>query len=425
MGKGSSSRKKENGHFLAFAVAATAVLAGCGSSSNSSSSGSTTTQATPAGKAASSTPYVMHAILSETGAGSFLGAPQAAALKGLAVLFNKQGGIDGHPLQFDIQDDQSTPSTAVSYATSLVSSHVPFILGPTLPPAAAAVDALATSNGPLIYQLAPSPSPKPGSMVFAAGTPVSLDAQSYLTFLKSKGITKIAAITSTDATGANALTILKAALTEPQFSSLHLVAQETFDPTAISVTTQLSVIKAANPQALVIWTVGTPLGVVLQGMSSQGMDNIPTITSNGNATYSELTHFASILPKTFYFPEESLDLPPANIANAAVRAKVQTFDTVIEAAGGRPGDAFGLSWDPAEFLIGAIKKLGVSATAPQILNYMENLHNVTGTFGVYNFSTSNHSGLSVADMFMTVWNGSSFTPASGPGGTPLASASAG
>ncbi len=257
-------------------------------------------------------------------------------------------------------------------------------------------------------------------MVFSAGISTTFDAQSYLTFLKSKGITKIAAITSTDGSGVDGFNQLKTTLAEPQFSSFQLLTHQTFDPTAVSVTSQMSVIKAANPQALIIWTTGTPLGVVLQAMSSLGMENIPTVTTDGNAAYSELTHFGSILPKTLYFPTGALYRPPSDITNAAVKAKVQTFDTGVQAAGGHPGDAWGLSWDPAQLLIGAIEKLGVNATAPQILSYMENLKGVAGVFGIYNTSNSDHRGLSTQDVYMTVWNGNSFTPVSGPGGSPLA-----
>lgn len=423
-------RKWGKGRIAVLGVASAAVLAACGSSSSSTGTSAATTTSSAGGAssgAASGTPYVMHAILCETGSASFLGSSETKSLQGLAALVNKQGGIDGHPLQIDIQDNQSTPATAVSYAASLISSNVPLILAGSVVAADAPVDALATASGPFVYDLSPGTHPKAGSMVFSAAISTSSVTQAYLTFLKSKGITKIAAITSTDGSGADGFNQLKTALAEPQFSSFQLLTHQTFDPTAISVTSQMSVIKAANPQAVIIWTTGTPFGVVLQAMSSLGMQNVPTVTTDGNAVYSELTHLSSsILPKTLYFPTGALYLPPSDITNAAVKAKVQQLDTVVQAAGGHSsGDAWGASWDPAQLLIGAIQKLGVDATAPQILNYMENLHNVAGVFGLYNTSTNDHRGLSTQDVYMTVWNGSLYTPVSGPGGAPLAAGSAG
>ncbi len=396
-------------------MAGAMVLAACGSSSVSSSA--VTTAA--AGTAKPLSPYVIHAIVSKTGAGSVLGSREAQALQILAAQVNADGGIDGHPIEMSIQDNQTTPATAVSLATPLISSGVPFILNGSIAAPDQAVDALAGQSGPFIYDLSPIENPSPGSMIFAAGPSTKFDAEAYLTFLKSKGLTKIAEITSTDGTGVDGYQQLVAALKLPQFSSMRLVAHQTFDPTSVNVTTQLSVIKAANPQALVIWTTGTPLGTVLNGMSSLGMENTPTVTDNGNASHALLTHFASVLPKALYFPTPPLYLPPADIANSSVKAQVVAFDSAVTAAGGHPGNPWGLAWDPANLLIGAVKKLGVTATAKQIQNYMEHLSNVPGVYGLYNTSSSHHHGLAVSDIFMTIWNGSSFVQASGAGGTPI------
>ena len=207
-------------------------------------------------------------------------------------------------------------------------------------------------------------------MVFAAGTPLILDAEAYLTFLKSKAYDNVSIITSTDATGVLGYRALIEALKLPQFSSMHLVAHQTFSPSAVSANTQLSIIKAANPQALIIWTTGSPLGTVLNGMSELGMDGIPTVTDNGNASQAELKNFQSVLPKHTYFPTPPFYLPPAEISNSEVKAKVTSFDSAITSIGGHPGNPYALAWDPAQLVIKALQKLGVGATAGQIQNYM-------------------------------------------------------
>lgn len=419
MDAASSRRKWGKGRVAVLGVVAATVLAACGSSSSSSSASSAPTTSSASG-GASATPYVIHALVSQTGSAAFLGSREAKALQALASQVNASGGIKGHPLQIDIQDNQSSPQTSVQYATKLVSANVPFLLNGSVVAVDKAVDALAGSSGPFVYDLSPGTHPAPGSMVFSAGISTKFDAESYLTYLKAKGLTNIAAITSTDGSGVDGFKQLQTALAEPKFSSFHLLTHQTFDPTAVSVTTQMSVIKAQKPQALIVWTTGTPLGLVLNAMSSLGMENLPTVTTDGNAAYAELTHFASILPKTLYFPTAALYLPPANITNPAVKAKVEAFDKAVQAAGGHPGDAWGLSWDPAQLLIGAVEKLGLNATATQIQKYMENLQNVAGIYGVYNTSNSNHRGLNTSDVYMTVWNGSSFTQVSGSGGSPMA-----
>lgn len=391
------------------------LFAACGSSApvNSSSAAPSTSSSS------SKSPYVVNAILSLTGPGSFLGTREDKALHALASEMNKTGGIDGHPIEIKAQDNRSNASTAVSLATPLVSSGVSVIFNGSLTAPDKAVDALASSNGPFIYDLSPIENPPSGSMIFAAGTPLSLDAEAYLTFLKSKGYDRIAIITSTDASGVGGYKQLVSSLKSPQFSSIHLVANQSFDPSAVSATTQLSVIKAAKPQALIIWTTGSPLGTVLNGMSALGMEDIPTITDNGNTSYAELHHFASVLPKDFYFPTPLFYLPASKIPNSQVRSKVETFDKAISAIGGHPGNPYAYGWDPATLVFDALKKLGIHATAKQILQYMQNLHNVPGVFGLYNTSTEHHHGLNVSDIVMTNWTGHSFAQASGPGGTAL------
>ncbi|TAN30747.1 MAG: hypothetical protein EPN30_00800, partial [Actinomycetota bacterium] len=254
-----SGRFKRTSLAVSLGVLAATALAACGSSnagSASSSAGSTTT----AGKAASGTPIVIHAILSETGGGAFLGSRQAKALKILESQVNASGGIDGHPVQMDILDNQTSPATAVSLATNLISQGAQFILNGSIGAVDKAVDALATPNGPFIYDLSPVEHPPAGSMIFSAGFSLSLEIQSDLNYFKSKGYTKIAALTSTDASGVAGFTTLQQVLAQPQFSSLQLINHQTFDDSSVSITTQLSVIKAAKPQALITWATGTPLG---------------------------------------------------------------------------------------------------------------------------------------------------------------------
>ncbi len=406
---------------LLFGLISAAVLAACGSSSSSASATSSASTAANSNGAASGTPYVIHAVLSETGVASELGGPEARTLKALAAYENTKGGIDGHPVQFEIQDNQSTPATAVSLATSLIASHINVLMDGSYGATDIPVDALAGSNGPFISDLAPTVRPKAGSMVFRTGTPMQEDFQVILNYLKAKGLTRIAAITSSDSDGTLGWTDLKGTLAQPQFSSFKVTSHQVFDPTAVSVTTQLSVIKDSNPQAILVWTVGSPFGTVLQGLSSLGMGSVPIFTSNGNADYGLLGHLSSLVPKSLYFIGEELYMPPSEITNTAVRQQVQTFDTVIQAAGGKPEAGYGLAWSAGSLVIGAIKKLGVQATAPQILQYMQSLKNSPGIYGLLNFSQQNHDGISTQFMHIFHFTGTSFQPVSHGGGAPLAS----
>lgn len=105
---------------------------------------------------------MFHAAVGETGGASALGSREAKALKALAASVNAPGGIDGHPIQVDVVDNQSNPATAVQLASPWVSQGVPFILNGSIVGTDKAVDALATSNGPFIYELSSPAQLSPG-----------------------------------------------------------------------------------------------------------------------------------------------------------------------------------------------------------------------------------------------------------------------
>ncbi len=388
------------------------LAAACGSSGTSAaaSSSSSTTQGSLA-------PYVFHADLSETGQGSFLGSREAKALTGLVAYLNSNGGIKGHKVQLQIEDNQSSPSTSVSIATQWVSQGVPFILNGSIAAAARAVDALATSNGPVIWDLTPvNPAPA-NSFIFSSGISYKLDLEAVLNMVKAKGLTKVAFLNSTDVSGASGWPVMQSLLSQSTYSGIQVVSHQTYDPTAVNVTTQMSVIKAANPQALIIWTTGTPFGTALQAQKQLGLGNLPTFTSGGNAVAGEMQHLSSILPKNLYFQSGPLYLTPSSLPSN-LSSPVSTFQSIISKAGGHPNDGWGLAYGPAQILIAALDHLGVSATASQIKGFIEQQSNFPSIYGVYRMSNTDHNGITLQSVYMTTWNGTQFVQASGPGGMP-------
>src|ERR1700761_147290 len=178
--------------WLAPCIAATSVatLAACASSGGSSggsvSSGGST--------------YTIHAIISETGSAAFLGVEEKAALQALAKHVNATGGIDGKKIAFANSDNQSTAAPSVSLAPPLLSQS-PVLLVGSVTTTDKPVDQLATSGGPVIYDLSPGDHPKLGGYVYSTSTSTVNQTKAFINFVKSKGWTRVAAITSTDSSG--------------------------------------------------------------------------------------------------------------------------------------------------------------------------------------------------------------------------------
>src|ERR1700680_1605546 len=78
-----------------------------------------------AGEACAADPYRINVIVPLTGGASFLGKGEQQALQLLQVVTNKDGGLDGQPLEFVFHDDQSTPQTTVQIANGLLAANTP------------------------------------------------------------------------------------------------------------------------------------------------------------------------------------------------------------------------------------------------------------------------------------------------------------
>jgi branched-chain amino acid transport system substrate-binding protein len=403
---------------LSVAAVSVAALAACGSSGGSSggSGGS--------GSGGSGSGYTIHAIVSATGSASFLGGEEKAALLALAKHVNATGGISGHPLTFDISDNQSSAATSVSLASPLV-SQAPLLIVGSLTTTDRPVDDLATSSGPVVYDLSPGDHPKPGSSVYSSSNSTTNQIGAFVNFAKTKGWTRIAAITSTDTSGQDGWTNIAKAVAASN-GAVSIINHQTFGPTDVSVTTQLSKIKASNPQALFIWTTGTPLSTVLKGMQQLSLDSVPTMTTNGNASDKEMQSLANVLPAQLYFPGAPFMIGTQHLTGQA-KSQVQAFDTAMKAAGQPvPDEGNALAWDPGLILVDALKKLGTGASATQIQHYISSLTGFAGINGTYNFtdtSIPDNRGLTIQSVYITQWNkaAGNWAEASGPAGQAVTS----
>lgn len=399
--------------WAALTAVSLAGLSACGSSTTPSAKSST-------GSAKGSS-YTIHAILSITGSASFLGVEQKASLMALQQEVNSTGGIDGHPLNFVISDNQSSASTSVSLASPLV-GQVPVLIVGSVTTVDRPVDDLVTSGGPVVYDLSPGDHPARGSFVYSSSDSTTNQTQAFVNFAQTKGWSHIGAITSTDASGQDGWTNIQKAVSASN-GAVNITDHETFAPTDVSVTTQLSKIKASNPQALIIWTTGTPLSTVLKGMQQQGMGNLPTMTTNGNESLKEMQSLANDLPAQLYFPSSQYQVGTQNLTGPA-KAVVQTFDNAIKTTGQPvPDEGDALAWDPGLILVNAVKKLGVSATASQIHHEISTLTGYVGVNGTYDFTTPSipdNRGLGIDSVFITQWEKSqtNWVEASGPAGKP-------
>ena len=77
-------------------------------------------------------PYKIGAVFSITGVGSFLGEPEKKTAEMIADDINKKGGINGHPIELIVYDDESDATKCNLAVKKLIKKdEVPVIIGPT------------------------------------------------------------------------------------------------------------------------------------------------------------------------------------------------------------------------------------------------------------------------------------------------------
>ena len=363
-------------------------------------------------------PYEIYSIQAMTGGLSFVGKTGADALAAFEVYFNMSGGINGRPIHFVLQDAQTNPAIAIQLANELGSKHLPFIMGPTSAAECNAVWALA-KTGPVMWCYSSAVNGAPGSFEFQTSATNYDYNVAAMRWLRARGLTRIALITPTDATGQAYDKAIDTILQLPDNKAIVLVDREHFNPADVSVAAQISKIAAAKAQVLFVGTAGSPAGVAFHGITDVGL-NIPVITGNGNASEAFMKQYAAILPKELYV-ESTHCLAPAAITD---KAEKDAYDTYVAAmrAHNVPVDCLqSLAWDPALLLTTALRRVGTNASAEQLRAYLAGMRNIAGVNGTYDFGRVPQRGLDDRAVVIIRWNetNNTWVPASKVGGAPL------
>ena len=371
------------------------------------------------GSARAAEPYQIDVILSLTGAFAFLGTAEGESLKTLEVLINKDGGIKGQPVHFNVLDDQTQPAVAVQLANGIIAKHPPVMLGPTFIASCLAIAPL-MRNGPVDYCFAPTIHPTAGSYVFSGGASSYDQAIETLIFAKARGWKRLAEITTNDATGQDIGGQFNAAIKDPRFSGMSFVVTEHYTATDVAVAAQLANVKAAKPDAIFGMTVGAATGTLLRGLRDAGLSDIPFMTNLGNVLHEALDQYSSFLPKDFYSTA-----PRFYARDTAVKGPVRDAEVAyykaFNAKNIDPDVGNGFPWDPALVVIDGLRKLGTNTDPKSLLAYVESAHGQAGINGIMDYRGGDQRGEHISSLIIVKWDAGKkrVYAVSHPGGAPL------
>jgi branched-chain amino acid transport system substrate-binding protein len=359
-------------------------------------------------------------VLPLTGGAAFLGQGERTALQIAEKVVNEKGGIAGAPVHFDFHDDQSSPQVAVQLASQVKADKPPIIIGSAI---VAMCNAMAPlmQDGPVMYCLSPGIHPPAGSREFTAFISTHDLARALVRYYRGRGFTRLAMITSTDASGQDGRLGFEEAMKLPENAAMTMVAAVQFNPTDVSVAAQIQQIASANPQAVITWTTGSPMGTVLKGIVQSGLD-VPVATTDANMTHAQMQQYASFLPEEMLFMSSGWSrLGAAGTLDPKVVAAQTPMFAAYAAAGLSPDISTALAWDVGMLSVEALRSAGRDAMPGQIRAFLAGTKDWGGINGIYDFTKVPQRGLGEDDAVVARWlpDKKAWTIVSKPGGTPL------
>ena len=347
-------------------------------------------------------PYKVGAIFSVTGRASFLGEPEKKTVEMIAEWVNSGGGINGHPLELIVYDDESDDTKCnLAMKKHISQDEVPVVIGPsTSGTSLAIVNVADNSQVPLISCAASKkivmPVEKRHWVFKVAGSDIHV-SQRIFAHMKSKGISKVAIMTGTTGFGASGREELLAYAGD---FGITIVADERYGPKDSDLTAQLTKIRGTDAQAIVNWSIGPTQILAVKNWRALGMDNLPLYQSHGFGSRKNI-ELCGKDAEGVLCPLAKVNIGRLLPDDDVQKATVMKYTEAYEKKYNEPISSFGgHAWDALYIAVKALEAVG--SDRAKIRDYVENLTGFVGQHGVFNFSPTDHNGLTKDDLEMVV-----------------------
>lgn len=325
-------------------------------------------------------PHRIGALLSVTGGLAVVGQPEREGVQLAIKVINARGGIDGRPLELVLEDDASSPDSAVSKANALLHTHkVSAIIGPTgIAQTVAIGGATQAQKVPLLAFTGLGPAVERERTCVLHMTPSQeLNARAILSYARDHGI-KRAGVFHDSGYGQVVWNSMKTMGTE---YGVDFVQVEKHEISATDATTQAAKLKAVNPDAvIVIGSSPTPFRNVRQLKM-----NVPIIAAHASSNYEMVKALGetadNIVHAEFLIAEDPL--PGQKEFVEAYQKEYSKPPKHFAAAG----------WDAVMVLARAFKELGPNAAGDKLCAAVRRKHE--GAMTTYDFSAPDMGGLAL------------------------------
>jgi len=383
---------------LLIAAGAMSVLGGCGSKSSQT--------------------IKIGAVLSLSGANAPLGTAEQNSINLFVKQFNDGGGVNGAKIEVIIKDDESNANTALDATNTLIEQeNVVAVIGSSGTGPSLSMKNATSAAGVTQMSCAAGVSLTADNLKWIFRTPPT-DAMAVdraLAFISgSLQKTNIAVLYDSNAFGSDGLKTIEGKIAD---YGLTIVAKESYqtDETEEGMDTHLTKIQGSNPEVLVVWGTNPGPAKIAVRMQAKGM-TIPFVGSHGIANQKFLND-AGAAANGVYFPAGKVLLWQSALdANSAQGKVVKKFVEDFTAEYGSAPDTFaGHGWDAVLITTDALKKIGtdgmddLATYRSKFRDQIEKTTNLAGIGGVFNYSTTNHDGLTPDDMLVVKVVGGKWT----------------
>ena len=348
-----------------------------------------------------------------SGRASFIGTPTKLVAEMVVEKINAAGGINGKMLELVIADTEANPAKAASIAKKFIyKNKVVAIIGPTCTDTGMNVKRVVDKGKtPIFMTVGGDPVIMGGKFgpyhwVFKSPQRSSIAVKRLFSYLKEKGLTRVALLSAADGFGKDGTRWMDKLATE---YAIEIIARESFGSRDIDMTAQLTKIKNSHPQALITWTIG-PAGSIIAKNKVQLGINLPLFQCHGlpDPKYIELAGSASEGDR---MPATKLMVVDELADNDPQKAVIQEFVKLYKEKGYDKqfpiNTHSGYAWDAIMMVANAIRKVGTDAEA--LRSEIENTKNYVGISGTYNITAEDHNGLGVDSMVMVEVKDGAFT----------------
>jgi branched-chain amino acid transport system substrate-binding protein len=267
--------------------------------SKSATPASTTAATGDATKAPASKkdPIIIGSSMAMTGGAGYLGTDMKEVFDLIIKQTNEKGGINGHELKLINYDDENKPEKAVQNVQKLIKKDgAKVILGPSTAATSAAAQPVVDKEKSVMFSLSTAYMPPANSYAFNVGPTQATMHQLHQQWFVDKGIKKVGMIASTDSSGNISVDIIKNQYNKKDGVE-YVIERMGLD--TVDVTPQLTRLKSAGIQALVIIGPGAPPIIAIKNAGQLGM-NIPILLTHSQASKAFADSLKGFVPAQLY-----------------------------------------------------------------------------------------------------------------------------